>query len=167
MYVNCANLAPCTGTHCSRIKCLFLILFALFYSLLISDGFATTIQRMNHAQTSSLTAKDKQVSNVQTVAMPVQTVASPKLKLSTQLATTHQAATAGLMPPKTSSPTAEIQTSLSSLNQGELAPVSNSLQYQARKSEAEQAFANENKMLLGLTLIFVTGLVIAYIISRY
>ena len=42
-----------------------------------------------------------------------------------------------------------------------------SQQYPSGKTAVEQELEYENRLLLGLTLIFITGLVIAYLISKY
>jgi len=69
----------------------------------------------------------------------------------------------------TASPTGQAQIlapTSEALTQG-LTTKNTDIQNQIQASLVEEEFENENKLLLGLTLIFITGLVIIYLFSKY
>ena len=150
----------------------------LIYTLLLLPyAQATTVQRLNNSGRAEAISEIKKASKPQSVDSTAQAVANPKLKLSTRI-TSMQLAEAS---PVSNTKNPNTSTNISNLGQttqplvdartasahGAISSNNAGLQYQTKKIEVEQELEHENRMLLGLMLIFVTGLLITYFISRY
>lgn len=145
-------------------------------AFLLPHAYATTLKNINTPSKTETTSAIKKAPKLKSDIAGAQTVASPKLTLSTRISNVPLAAI----------PSASNAVSLSALGGNTLAQQTrfnvesstksasaedssnnNGLQYQAKKSEVEQELEYENRLLLGLTLIFLTGLVIIYLFSKY
>lgn len=138
--------------------------------------YATTVKRINTPSKTEATSSIKKAPKLNRDIASTHTVANPKLTLSTRISNVQLAAT----PSATSAdslrtfgadsipqqPRLIVKPSIKSAS-AESPTNDAGLQYQARKTAAEQELEHENRLLLGLTLIFVTGLVITYLISKY
>lgn len=149
--------------------------FSLIYHLsAASNALATSVHGLNDETLTSLQAFAKQPSQPSLAITQASPLANPKLKLSTKLTDVQFVAIHISTDPKARKPdnnirpilirpilnTEKSMAGLSSANGDENWS-------QTRGTIAEMEFANENRMLLGLTIIFVSGLMIAYFVSRY
>lgn len=157
--------------------CLCKLLFVFISTIgLLQHVHATAIQRLNNANKTEVISETKKALKLDEKTTSAQTVLNPKLTLSTKISSLHltsKPTTNSLENPTTFAITNFAhQRQESPKTRDGIASLANqkghtSLHYQAKKTEVEQAFEFENRLLLGLVLIFVTGLLITYVISRY
>lgn len=177
MYVNYSKKTRHTGIFSNLAKRLCQVLFVLIYTLLLLPyAQATTVQHLNNSGRTETSSETKKAPKPQPEASTAKAVANPKLKLSTRISNVQLAGVPSVSninqslatntgnfaqspPSEFNAPSASARGAIPNNNTG--------LQYQAKKIEVEQELEHENRLLLGLMLIFVTGLLITYFISRY
>jgi len=177
LYVNPSNRTVYIGTHSYPAKCLCQVFFVLLCTvLLLPHVHATTVKHINTPTKVEASSGIKKAPKLKSDIATTQTVASPKLTLSTRISNVQLAGVTTVnsarslrtlgadsipqQPRLNVKPSTKSASAMISTNDA-------GLQYQARKTAAEQELEYENRLLLGLTLIFVTGLVITYLISKY
>lgn len=161
-------------------KCLCQVLFVFIFTIaLLHHAHATAIQRLNNANKTQAISEIKKAPKLDGQTTGAHAVINPKLTLSTKISSLKLASKLPTLPTNssenlTTSATTQLaqQTQESAKPSNTIASLANqknhtSLRYQAKKTEVEQAFEFENRLLLGLVLIFVTGLLIVYLISKY
>lgn len=158
-------------------KCLCQVLFVFIFTIaLLHHAHATAMQRLNNANKTEAISEIKKAPKLDGQTTGAQAVVNPKLTLSTKISSLKLASKLPTNSPEnlTTSATTHFtqQTQESAKPSNTIASLANqknltSLRYQAKKTEVEQAFEFENRLLLGLVLIFVTGLLIIYLISKY
>lgn len=163
------------GTAGWLAECLILILF-----LMISNGyFIQTAQAITLSSSDNLVKPDPTIIALTDTKNSANTTAtphnfSPKLTLSTHISSvTLSRNDVDDNAPK-ADPLMIAARSQPKLNRsdlavkGVLAAQNNSidLSYQAKKEHVEKAIENENKLLIAFILIFVTAIVITYVVTR-
>lgn len=161
-------------------KCLCQVLFVFIFTIaLLHHAHATAIQRLNNGNKTEAISEIKKVPKLDGQTTGAHAVINPKLTLSTKISSLKLASKLPTLPTNssenlTTSATTQLaqQTQESAKPSNTIASLANqknltNLRYQDKKTEVEQAFEFENRLLLGLVLIFVTGLLIVYLISKY
>lgn len=177
LYVNRSNKGLHIGTQRYPAKCLCHAFFVLLCTiLLLPHVHATTVKHIHTPSKTEASSDIKKAPQIKSTIASEQTVASPKLTLTTRISNLQLAeATSGTNIRSLSAlgdnrlsnqTTTNIRPSVRSTNAG-LTTQSIDFQNQIQASLVEEEFENENKLLLGLTLIFITGLVIIYLFSKY
>lgn len=177
LYVNRSKKTLHIGTQSFPAKCLchvFSVLLCLI--LLLPHVHATTVKHIHTTSKTEANSDIKKAPKIKSSIASEQTVASPKLTLTTrisnmQLANSTSATNIRSLSalgdiPLSNQTTTNTRPSVRSTNAG-LTTQSTDFQNQTHASLVEEEFENENKLLLGLTLIFITGLVIIYLFSKY
>lgn len=172
MYVNYSNKTLHTGTHSYSAKCLCQLFFVILCTtLLLPQVYATTVKHINTPSKTQATSGIKKPPKLKSDIATTQAVASPKLTLSTHISNVQLAGVTtvnnarGLENLDTSSST-QFKAPFQNTSAGKSTNDSG-LQYQSKNMAVEQELEYENRLLLGLTLIFITGLVIIYLFSKY
>lgn len=134
-------------------------------------AYATTVKRIDTPSKTEAPPDIKKAPKLKGDYTTTQAVASPKLTLSTRISSVQLARMTTVNHAKILSSSEvngipEVKASVWSSNVGKTANDSGQ-QYPSGITAVEQELENENRLLLGLTLIFITGLVIAYLISKY
>lgn len=144
--------------------------------LLLPHVHATAVKHIHTPSKAEVNSDIKKTPQVKSLIASDQTVASPKLILTTNISNLQLAH--ATYATKTRSLNTLADNSLSNRTSPNISPYVRSansglttkntdIQNQIQASLVEEEFENENKLLLGLTLIFITGLVIIYLFSKY
>lgn len=177
MYVNRSNKTLHTGTYGYLAKYLCHIFFVFLCTILLFPHVhATAVKHIHTPNKTEANSDIKKAPQIKNIIASDQTVATPKLTLTTRISNlkfadaTYATNTRSLsaLGDNTLSNQASpnISSSSRSVNSG-LTTKNTDIQNQIQASLVEEEFENENKLLLGLTLIFITGLVIIYLFSKY
>lgn len=172
MYVNRSIKKSHTGTHSYSAKRLCQIFFVLLCAVSqLPHAYATTVKRIDTPSNTEAPPDIKKAPKLKGDFTTTQAVASPKLTLSTRISSVQLAGMTTVSHAKILSSSEvnripEAKASARSASVGKIANDSGQ-QYPSGKTTVEQELEYENRLLLGLTLIFITGLVIAYLISKY
>lgn len=134
-------------------------------------AYATTVKRIDTPSKTEAPPDIKKAPKLKGDNTTTQAIASPKLTLSTRISSVQLAGMttvnhAKILSSSEANGIPEAKASAWSANVGRTANDSGQ-QYPSGITAVEQELENENRLLLGLTLIFITGLVIAYLISKY
>lgn len=172
MYVNRSIKKSHTGTHSYSAKCLCQIFFVLLCAVSqLPHAYATTVKRIDTPSKTEAPSVIKNAPKLKSDFTATQAVASPKLTLSTRISSVQLAGMttvnhAKILSSSEANKIPEVKASAWSASVVKTANDSGQ-QYSFGKTAVEQELEYENRLLLGLTLIFITGLVIAYLISKY